>query len=462
MEIGLLNLYYEGEEFVSGWVTKERGNKMSKKPALRPKDERVRDFNELLPRISAQWAIAEARRCLLCEDAPCEKGCPAGVPIVKFIRQIRNENFKSAIKFIREANIFAGVCGRVCPQSILCEGKCTSTGLSEPIAIGLLQRFVADIDKNPQIPELPPITKSKIAIAGAGPSGLACAWELRKMGYDVHIFESKSMPGGLLRYGIPQYRLPEFIVNAEISIIERAGVTFHLGCEIKNLTELLIEYKAIYIAIGAKEKKLNLPGENLKGVYSALQLLADVNEALRNAKPLPQIHPPVVVIGGGNTAMDAASCSIRLAGGPVSIFYRRTEEDLPAWKEEVAFAREEGVEFRFLRNPIEFVGENGVLHKVKFQIMECAGKDKDGRNRVVPVSEEYEIVEARTAILAVGQLDENPSSIFPGLEITNKDELATNIRGVFAGGDFVSGGKTVVQAIADGKKAAKKIAEFVQ
>lgn len=436
---------------------------MRRKIPYRSPEDRVKDFDEIIKLLTPQWVVAEAQRCLLCEDPPCEKGCPCGVKIERFIRQIRNRNFSGAIKTIRAENIFAGICGRVCPQEVLCEKMCSSSGIDEPIAIGLLQRFVADLEREPSIEPMPPVTKKKVAVVGAGPSGLACAFELRKLGFDVYVFEKEDYPGGLLSWAIPTFRLPLPVLEKELSIFGRVGISIRTGKMVDDLNSLLDEFVAVYVAVGAyEEERLDIKGEELNGVFTARNFLYRVKQAFIRKAELPKIESPVVVIGGGNSAVDAAETALRLVGRDVFVFYRRREEDMPAWRREVSIAKEDGVKFEFLASPVEFIGENGKLVGIRFVRMVPCGVDQSGRAIVKPKESDFFVVQARTALVAIGTKKTPKISIFSQINEIDPETGKTNLDRVFAGGDFVLGGKTVVEAIAFGKRAAKAIASSVE
>jgi len=420
-------------------------------------------FEEVEKGYTTQEAVAEAYRCIKCQDAPCNKGCPAGIDVARFIRQIANKNFGGAIRVIREDNILPGTCARICPQRELCEGQCSSTELAEAIRIGKLQRFVADYEREKGarlLAKLEPKGLS-VAVVGGGPAGLSAATTLCRLGYEVDLFEANPLPGGLLTYVIPPYRLPAEIVQDEIEYIEALGVHIHAGSPIDNVPALLEKYEAVFIGLGASTPhRLATDGEDLEGVIQGLDLLKMVKMAqIEGRDTAVRVGRRVEVIGGGNTAMDAAVSAVRLNAEDVSVRYRRTQDEMPAWRDEIDFALEEGVRLEFLCTPKRFLGKNGKLEAVEYVRMKLGDKDDSGRPRPLPVEHSEFVVETETAIIAVGQ------GVQPGLlegadktlqECIRVDEktMATSITGIYAGGDLVSGGGTAVQAVGDGKKAA--------
>ena len=434
-----------------------------------PLAERVKTFDEIQQSVRPQWAVAEARRCLLCEDAPCEKGCPAGVEIVKFIKAIRAQNFRKAIDIIRDRNIFAGVCARVCPQETLCEGRCSSTDLADPIAVGVLQRFCADTAR--RRPARPPAQAAakgeKVAVIGAGPAGLTCALELWKRGYSVTLFEASEALGGLMRTAIPPYRLPRDVLDQEVELITGVGIEMRTGERIESAVGLLDDHAAVFLGPGSgPEFRAALPGEELEGVLSGLELLEIVGRALSTGEEPPGIGGRVAVIGGGNTAMDSARAALRLDAGQVTIFYRRTEEEMPAWKEEIEEARKEGVEIVFLAAPLKVLEREGRVGLLSLQRMQLGEPDESGRRRPVPVEGDTFDVEVETVVMALGQAGADLSALLPGIDVprgapVGPGEVFSPCPGVFAGGDAAGGPATVVEAVAAGRAGAEAIEKFL-
>ena len=442
-------------------------------------EERIKNFNEVSYGLTEQDAIEEAKRCLQCKKPLCVGGCPVGIDIPAFIKKIAEKGYESAIKILKEKNVLPGICGRVCPQETQCEGVCILGKKSEPVAIGLLERFAADMEKIKQIPEIKEKKTTPVAVIGSGPAGLTCASELAKHGYPVTVFESLHLPGGVLTYGIPEFRLPKRIVKEEIEQVKKLGVEILTDMVIgKTLTidDLRkMGYKAIFIGVGAGLPSfMGIPGENLLGVYSANEFLTRVN--LMKAYKFPESDTPievgkkVAVIGGGNVALDAARSALRL-GAKVSVLYRRTENEMPARKEEYENAKEEGVEFHFLTQPTRFIGDDhGYLKGIEVQKMQLGEPDESGRRRPVPVVGSETIMEFDTAIVAIGQKP-NPllTSTMPelklgksGIIIVDPQTCQTNIEGIFAGGDITTGAATVISAMGAGKKAAHSIMKYLE
>ncbi len=455
-----------------------------KKTPMREQDPKVRikNFNEVALGYTPEEAIAEAKRCITCPTKPCVEGCPVHIDIPTFIKYIKEGNFKKAIETIKMYNNLPAVCGRVCPQEDQCEARCVVAKIPgfEPVAIGRLERFVADWEAEQGEIEIPKVEEKKgkkVAVIGAGPAGLTAAADLAKMGYDVTIFEAFHKPGGVLVYGIPEFRLPKKIVEREVKYIEKLGVKIETNTVIGKsipMEEILEEYDAVFIGVGAGTPKfIGIPGTNLNGVYSASEFLTRVN--LMKAFEFPEYDTPVVVgkrvavIGAGNTAMDAARTALRVGAEKVMIVYRRTEKEMPARLEEYHHAVEEGIEFHWLRQPIEYVGdEKGNVIGVKCSVMVMGEPDESGRRRPIP-TDETDFIEADMVIEAIGQqaqkvlLDE-----FPQLRKNKRGYIdadletgATNVRKVFAGGDIVTGAATVIQAMGAGKRSAKAIDRFL-
>ena len=440
---------------------------------------RNKNFQEVALGYTEEQAIDEAERCLNCKHHPCMEGCPVQISIPEFIQKIVEKDFEGAYQVINRSSSLPAVCGRVCPQERQCESKCVRGIKGEPVAIGRLERFVADWHNQnvTEAPAKPEPNGHKCAVIGCGPSGLACASDLAKKGYAVTIYEALHTPGGVLAYGIPEFRLPKAIVQKEVDGLKALGVDIETNVVIgKSITvdELFDEfgYEAVFIGSGAGLPRfMNIPGENLNGVYSANEFLTRINlmKAFKDDSNTPIAHPKkAVIVGGGNVAMDAARSAKRL-GADVTIVYRRSMEELPARKEEVELAMEEGIVFKLLNNPIEVVGEDGHVTSVRCQEMELSEPDESGRRSPVPVEGKINEIEADCFIVSIGT-SPNPliKSTTDGLD-TNKrgcivaDEAGATTRpGVFAGGDAVTGAATVILAMGAGKKAAAAMDEYIQ
>ena len=450
---------------------------------VREQDPKVRatNFEEVCYGYNVEEAQLEASRCLHCKNPRCVAACPVSVKIPNFIAQVAAGNFAEAAAVIAEDSSLPAVCGRVCPQETQCEGSCILGVKGEPVAIGKLERFVADWSReNGGVkPVVAPANGHKVAVIGSGPAGLACASDLAKLGYDVTIFEALHRPGGVLEYGIPEFRLPkDKVVAAEIESVKALGVKIEtnvIAGRTVTIDSLLDEegFAAVFVGSGAGLPKfMGIPGENFNGVFSANEFLTRNNlmKAYRDDYMTP-IHAgkKVVVVGGGNVAMDAARTALRL-GAETTIVYRRTETELPARKEEVHHAKEEGIEFAMLTNPIEIIGdEKGWVKSVKCIRMELGEPDESGRRSPVAVpGSEFEI-ETDTVIMSLGT-SPNPliARTTSGLETNRRGCLvadengATTREGVFAGGDAVTGAATVILAMGAGRKAAAAIHEYVQ
>ena len=442
-------------------------------------DVRNKNFKEVALGYTVEQAIDEAERCLNCKHKPCVNGCPVMVHIPEFIAKIREKDFEGAYQIIAESSSLPAVCGRVCPQESQCEKYCVRGIKGEPVGIGRLERFVADYH-NANCKEKPVKPQSngiKVAVVGSGPSGLTCAGDLAKKGYEVTVFEAFHLAGGVLVYGIPEFRLPKSIVQKEIDTLKDLGVKIETNMvigKVISIEELIKEYgfKAVFIGSGAGLPKfMNIPGENLIGVYSANEFLTRINlmKAYKDDSTTPIIHgKKVVVVGGGNVAMDAARCAKRL-GGDVHIVYRRTLDELPARKEEVEHAMEEGIVFDLLTNPTQIKGnENGWVSAVTCIKMELGEPDASGRRRPVAIEGSDFDIEADVVIMALGT-SPNPliKSTTEGLDVNKHGGIitdengATSVQAVYAGGDAVTGAATVILAMGAGKTAAKAIDEYL-
>lgn len=447
---------------------------------MREQDPEVRrrNFDEVALGYTLEEAVEEAKRCLQCKKPMCVEGCPVNVRIPQFIAAVVEGNIEEAFRIIRQTNNLPAICGRVCPQETQCEQRCVLGKRGEPVAIGRLERFVADYCMEKGVDdevEIKPNGK-KVAIVGAGPAGLTAAADLAKLGYDVTIFEAFHEPGGVLIYGIPEFRLPKALVKKEIEGLKKLGVKILTNVVVgKSITidELLEEgYKAVFIGSGAGLPKfMGIPGENLNGVYSANEFLTRIN--LMKAYDFPNSHTPIkrgkkiAVVGGGNVAMDAARSALRLGAEEVHIVYRRSEAEMPARLEEIHHAKEEGVIFDVLTNPVEILGQDGWVKGLKCIRMELGEPDESGRRRPIPVEGSEFIMDVDIVIIAIGT-SPNPliASTTPGLAvqkwggiIVDEETGATSKDRVYAGGDAVTGAATVILAMGAGKKAAKAIHE---
>ncbi len=429
-------------------------------------------------------AMNEAERCIQCKKPTCMDGCPVHVKIPDFILAITKGDFKRAAAILKEDNALPAVCGRVCPQEAQCELTCVLTKKHTPVAIGNLERFAADWERENigiQLPSKLPPTGKKIAIVGGGPAGLSCAGDLIQWGHEVTVFEALHSIGGVLLYGIPEFRLPKAIVHTEVEGLKRLGVEFVPNYVVgltETVDELLERFDAVFLGVGAGLPYfMNIPGEQLNGVYSSNEFLTRVN--LMKAYDFPNSDTPmfdvqdkvVAVFGGGNTAMDAVRTSLRLGAKRAIICYRRTEKEMPARIEEIKHAKEEGVEFMLLTAPLELIGdENGWLNSVKLQKMELGEPDASGRRRPVPIPDAIETIDIQVAVAAIGN-GSNPiiSKTTPDLKvnkwgniIVDEKTMKSNKKGVFAGGDIVTGGATVILAMGAGRTAAKYIDEYLK
>ncbi|MBQ8529444.1 MAG: NADPH-dependent glutamate synthase [Clostridia bacterium] len=449
---------------------------------------RARNFDEVATGYTEEIAIDEALRCLSCKNMPCVGGCPVNIRIPEFISKVKEGDFEGAYEIISQTSSLPAVCGRVCPQETQCEAKCVRGIKGEPVGIGRLERFVADWHNahSDKVPETAPKNGRKVAVVGSGPSGLTCAGDLAKAGYDVTVFEALHTAGGVLVYGIPEFRLPKDIVKKEVDNLEKMGVTLMTNVVIgKTLTvdELFdMGYEAVFIGSGAGLPNfMGIPGESLKGVYSANEFLTRSNlmKAYRDDPDTPIMKGGnVAVVGGGNVAMDAARTALRLGAEKVYIVYRRSMEELPARREEVEHAEEEGIEFRLLCNPTEILGynnpddrcdpKNGFVTGMKCIRMELGEPDERGRRRPVEIPGSEFALDVDTVIMSIGT-SPNPliKSTTEGLEVNSRggiivtEDGATTKAGVYAGGDAVTGAATVISAMGAGKISAKAIHEYL-
>lgn len=447
--------------------------------------ERIRNFNEVALGYPADVAVEEAKRCIGCPKRPCVAGCPVEVDIPSFVKLIAEGKFVEAARKIKEKNSLPAICGRVCPQETQCEERCTLGKKGKPVAIGALERFAADYERasgTQAASEPAPASGAagRVAVVGSGPAGLTCAADLAKMGYSVVLFESLHSTGGVLRYGIPEFRLPKAIVDEEVEYVKSLGVEIRVNTLVGktvSVDELFRDgFDAIFLGTGAGLPHfLGIPGENLNGVYSANEFLTRSN--LMKAYLFPEYDTPiwvgkrVAVVGAGNVAMDAARTALRLGAEKVTIVYRRSRAEMPARLEEIENAEEEGVEFMLLTNPIRVLGdERGWVRGMECIRMELGDPDESGRRRPVPVPGSEFVIDIDTMISAVGT-DPNPLLVrgVPGLElgrhgnvIVNEETGETSVPGVFAGGDIVTGSATVIAAMGAGKLAARGIDKFIR
>ncbi len=444
-----------------------------------PADVRAHNFKEVALGYTQEQAVAEAERCIECKNPQCVKGCPVNIDIPAFIKSMKTSDFDAAIDKIKETNSLPAVCGRVCPQETQCEMYCILGKKEEPVAIGRLERFCADyeLEKGVKAPQRAPPTGKHVAVVGSGPAGLAAASDLAKEGHEVTMFEALHSAGGVLIYGIPEFRLPKDIVQEEVDYIGQLGVDMKPGYvigRIKTIDELKNEFDAIFLGTGAGLPNfMGIDGENLNGVYSANEFLTRVN--LMKAYQFPEYDTPikkgkhVIVVGGGNVAMDAARCALRLGADEVSIVYRRSDEELPARREEIEHAKEEGIVFRLLTNPVKILGdENLMVTGAECVKMELGEPDDSGRRRPQVIEGSEHVVYADIVIMAIGT-SPNPL-IFEGAEgleaskwgtIIVDEAGMTSIDGVCAGGDVVTGAATVISAMGAGKLAASTINEYL-
>lgn len=444
--------------------------------------ERIRNFDQVALGYTEAMALEEASRCLGCRNPQCITGCPVAVDIPGFIGLMKEKKFREAVEKIKETNSLPAVCGRVCPQEHQCESRCILGRRGEPVAIGRLERFVADWEaENGRSPaRKAPLNGKKIAVIGSGPAGLTCAADLAKLGYDVTIFESLHAPGGVLIYGIPEFRLPKAVVRREVEYVRELGVNIETNVVVGRTITIddLFDrgFQAVFIGTGAGLPMfMHIPGENLNGVYSANEWLTRIN--LMKAYRFPEYHTPikagkrVAVVGAGNVAMDAVRCALRLGAEKAMILYRRGREEMPARAEEVENAEQEGVEFHFLTNPVRIIGDDrGWVRAVECIRMELGEPDKSGRRRPIPVKGSEFTIEADTVIMALGTTP-NPilARTTPGLKahewgglVVDESTGRTTRKAVWAGGDAVTGAATVILAMGAGRTAARDIHSYLE
>lgn len=445
-------------------------------------EARRRNFEEVPYGYTPEEAMAEAQRCLQCRKPGCVDGCPVNIDIPGFVRQIAEGAFLESMKIMKRTNVLPAVCGRVCPQETQCEGSCVLAKKMEPVAIGNLERFIADWEaeqKECVMCEMLPPTGKKVAVVGCGPAGLTVAGDMRKLGHDVTILEALHKPGGVLMYGIPEFRLPKAIVEREVNFIRSMGVKLELNYvvgKLKTIDDLLAEYDAVFVGTGAGLPWfMNLPGENAIGIYSANEYLTRSN--LMKAYLFPQYDTPIVrgkhvaTIGGGNVAMDSARTALRLGAEKSMIVYRRSRDEMPARAAEIHHAEEEGIEFRFLTNPVRYIAdEKGWVKELECLRMELGEPDGSGRRRPIEVKGSEFRIPVDTVVVAIGN-SPNPliPQTTPGLETTKRGTLVadpktgrTTKKGVFAGGDIVTGAATVILAMGAGRIAARSMDEYLK
>ena len=441
---------------------------------------RNHNFDEVALGYTAEMAVEEALRCLQCKNPACVAGCPVNIHIPEFIAQVAKGDFAAAYEVISQTNALPAISGRVCPQESQCEARCVRGIKGESVAIGRLERFVADWYRQNinAMPEKPAPNGHKVAVVGSGPAGLTCASDLAGLGYEVTVYEAFHTAGGVLVYGIPEFRLPKAIVAGEVDKLSALGVDMETDVVIGktlSIDELFaMGYEAVFVGSGAGLPMfMGIPGESLSGVYSANEYLTRINlmKAYREGYDTPIKHSrAVAVVGGGNVAMDACRCAKRLGAEKVYIVYRRGEEEMPARNEEIHHAKEEGIEFQLLTNPVEILGEGGKVTGMKCVRMELGEPDESGRRRPVEVPGSEFVLDVDTVIMSLGT-SPNPliRSTTPGLEanrkgclVVNEETMATTREGVYAGGDAVTGAATVILAMGAGKKAAEHIHQYLQ
>jgi len=434
--------------------------------------ERIKNFSEVALGYDTEEARREAQRCIECKKPKCVEGCPVNIDIPRFVTEVREGEVGGAVKTLKAENLLPGVCGRVCPQEAQCEARCVLGKKGDPLAIGKLERFVADWEAKEgglEVPAPSERTGLAAAVVGSGPAGLTAAAELAKLGHSVAVFEALHVAGGVLTYGIPEFRLPQWVVDREVGMLERMGVEITLDFVVgrtATVADLLQKYRSVFVSIGAGLPTfMGIPGENLNGVYSANEFLTRSNLML--ARSFPEYDTPVkrggrvVVVGGGNVAMDSARTALRM-GAEVDIVYRRSRVEMPARVEEVNHGEEEGIVFQMLTNPVEVLGKDGAVTGMVCQRMELGEPDESGRRRPVPIEGDYFELGCDVMVMAIGTRA-NPllPSTTEGLKLNRRgyievdaETFATNLPGVYAGGDIVTGSATVIEAMGAGKVAA--------
>ncbi len=466
---------------INGMTLKERMKQPRNIVPLQDPEKRIHNFNEVPLGFSMDQARNEASRCIQCKNPECIQGCPVGINIPAFLMEVENGNVTEAAKIIRESNFLPASCGRVCPQDKQCEEVCVVGKKNDPVSIGALERFVSDFERNENLnrmPEIAPDTGKNVAVIGSGPAGMTAAYELRKNGHNVTVFEAFHRAGGVMVYGIPRFRLPLEIIDSDVKLLEEMGVEFAYNMvigKVLTIDDLMDRegYDSVFISTGAGlPKMLGIPGENLNGIYSANEYLTRIN--LMHASDFPKASTPIFqgkhvgVIGAGNTAMDVARTAKRL-GSKVTVYYRRSRDEAPARTEELEHAEEEFLDFKWLSNPLEFIGdENGFVKSIKCAAMKLSEPDDSGRRKPVATGEEF-IEDVDTVVMSLG-CDVNP--IIPdtsddittnkwGIIMVDPETYHTNKKGVFAGGDAVTGGSTVILAMGQAKTAAKYMNEYL-
>jgi glutamate synthase (NADPH/NADH) small chain len=475
-------LDYNEIERLRGLKPKERTHIPRQSMPQQEPDERRTNFREVPFGLPAMVAITEANRCLQCKKPTCVKGCPVGIDIPQFVSYVAAGDFKAAVQVVKETNMLPAICGRVCPQEQQCQKECVLAKKGEAVSIGRLERFVADWERDHDLVQIPPVgadTGKSVGVVGSGPAGLTVAIDLRRAGHAVTIYEALHAPGGVLMYGIPEFRLPKAIVNAEVEVVRQMGVEIlydYIIGQIETVDELLERHDAVFLGTGAGLPWfMDLPGENLCGVYSANEYLTRCN--LMRAYDFPNCDTPiarsrrVAVIGGGNVAMDSARTALRLGAEEVYLIYRRSEAEMPARIEEIEHAKEEGVIVKILHNPVRYLGdEKGRVKQVECIRMELGEPDASGRRRPVPIPGSEFLIDVDTVVVAIGN---GPNPLVPrttsGLDVDSKrgtikvnpDTLRTSRVGVFAGGDIAVGAATVILAMGHGRVAARSINQYL-